>query len=264
MAEMTVREMRNKLFQVDNQKELASKYYPREAKSGETVEQMRHRLFGYEPQDAPFSKANPIRAYRQEISGNDRRGAPARLHRALDAVMDGLKPERLTLEPQNISRVYSGRPGCMCGCRGNYSTNPAQITRVCNVIKALGGQSTPDWHTAETPTRSYTAYLKAGKYAKDVRPAHDAIAKDAHADLRQRRPTECVTCNGSGRLKSTGGKCDICGGSGRLAGGGKEPMQLRKPGTPSGWGEGHRTGDGAAKAKDRVPADCLDCGVLPV
>lgn len=59
--EETVRQMRNRLFDVRDQKELASRYYPREARSGETVEEMRHRLFAYEPQDAPFSKASSTR-----------------------------------------------------------------------------------------------------------------------------------------------------------------------------------------------------------
>ena len=72
------------------------------------------------------------------------------------------------IDPKTVSRVYSGRPGCMCGCRGNYSTNPATIAQICKKIENLGGESTPDWHTAETPTRSYIAYLKKGAYAKDA------------------------------------------------------------------------------------------------
>lgn len=31
-----------------------------------------------------------------------------------------------------VKKVYSGRPGCQCGCRGNYSTKPAVIKRVIN------------------------------------------------------------------------------------------------------------------------------------
>ena len=31
-----------------------------------------------------------------------------------------------------VKKVYSGRPGCQCGCRGNYSTKPAIIKRVIN------------------------------------------------------------------------------------------------------------------------------------
>lgn len=53
----TVRQMRNRLFAVNNQSEPANRYYPNEAKSGETVEAMRHRLFNLEPQDGPYSQA---------------------------------------------------------------------------------------------------------------------------------------------------------------------------------------------------------------
>lgn len=27
----------------------------------------------------------------------------------------------LNLKFENVARVYSGKPGCMCGCRGKYS-----------------------------------------------------------------------------------------------------------------------------------------------
>ena len=29
------------------------------------------------------------------------------------------------LDISNITRVYNGKLGCMCGCNGKYSTNPA-------------------------------------------------------------------------------------------------------------------------------------------
>jgi hypothetical protein len=31
----------------------------------------------------------------------------------------------MSLNTQNITRVYNGKIGCMCGCNGKYSTNPA-------------------------------------------------------------------------------------------------------------------------------------------
>ena len=31
-----------------------------------------------------------------------------------------------------VKRVYSGRPGCQCGCRGSYSDRPSTIKRVVN------------------------------------------------------------------------------------------------------------------------------------
>lgn len=40
-----------------------------------------------------------------------------------------------TIDGKVILRVYTGRQGCACGCRGNYSSNPAVIRRVVNRIK---------------------------------------------------------------------------------------------------------------------------------
>lgn len=31
----------------------------------------------------------------------------------------------MSLNISNVTRVYNGRTGCMCGCNGKYSTNPA-------------------------------------------------------------------------------------------------------------------------------------------
>ncbi len=35
---------------------------------------------------------------------------------------------------KKVAKVYSGKPGCTCGCRGKYSTSKAQITRVLNIM----------------------------------------------------------------------------------------------------------------------------------
>jgi len=60
-AEPTVREMRNRLFSLQDQSVAVRQVLPAYTKytisSSETVEQMRHRLFNLEPQDAPYSKA---------------------------------------------------------------------------------------------------------------------------------------------------------------------------------------------------------------
>ena len=29
-------------------------------------------------------------------------------------------PNKITIKPEKVTKVYSGRPGCMCGCRGIY------------------------------------------------------------------------------------------------------------------------------------------------
>jgi hypothetical protein len=80
------------------------------------------------------------------------------------------------VDPNEVARVYSGRPGCACGCRGNYSTNPTTIKQICKKISALephpyGGNN---FIAATHPdnSRTYTAYFKKGNLAKDVRSRH--------------------------------------------------------------------------------------------
>lgn len=34
------------------------------------------------------------------------------------------------LDISKVTRVYNGKIGCMCGCRGKYSTNPAYKEQV--------------------------------------------------------------------------------------------------------------------------------------
>lgn len=38
------------------------------------------------------------------------------------------------LKLQDVTKAYSGRPGCGCGCRGNYTTNPSAIKRLLNTM----------------------------------------------------------------------------------------------------------------------------------
>lgn len=65
-------------------------------------------------------------------------------------------------------RVYSGRKGCACGCRGMYGDSPAAIKRVRNkMIKAAeegDGVLKQDaygffWLDKLTSDRTYTFYL---------------------------------------------------------------------------------------------------------
>lgn len=36
----------------------------------------------------------------------------------------------MSLNIENVTRVYNGKIGCMCGCNGKYSTNPAHVEAV--------------------------------------------------------------------------------------------------------------------------------------
>lgn len=43
-----------------------------------------------------------------------------------------------TLGGRLVLRVYSGKPGCMCGCRGKYSDDPRVIRRLhANAVKLV-------------------------------------------------------------------------------------------------------------------------------
>lgn len=39
-------------------------------------------------------------------------------------------------EAANVVRVYSGKPGCGCGCKGKYSDDAKNIARVSKIINA--------------------------------------------------------------------------------------------------------------------------------
>jgi len=71
-----------------------------------------------------------------------------------------------TIDTADVLRVYSGRHGCACGCRGTYHEAGAQVTRVSRLVAAapdarrmegLGGEQVV---YASTPTRTYTVYLR--------------------------------------------------------------------------------------------------------
>lgn len=67
------------------------------------------------------------------------------------------------IDRAKVVKVYSGRHGCACGCRGRYSTNPATITRVVKTMNEIF-QKDPeqekkwDGQIAESDTRLYFAY----------------------------------------------------------------------------------------------------------
>lgn len=76
-----------------------------------------------------------------------------------------------TIEPKEIARVYSGRPGCGCGCRGKYYDDARNIKRVLTAMRKniSGARLTYDRGegtvgdpvaAVETDTRYYWAYFK--------------------------------------------------------------------------------------------------------
>ncbi|QZE10397.1 hypothetical protein SEA_SCOOBYDOOBYDOO_46 [Mycobacterium phage ScoobyDoobyDoo] len=47
-----------------------------------------------------------------------------------------LKATALAELAKPVSAVYSGKPGCACGCRGNYSSHTRTVTQIKNKIRA--------------------------------------------------------------------------------------------------------------------------------
>lgn len=102
------------------------------------------------------------------------------------------------LTTDDVMQVYSGRPGCACGCKGEYRYNPStmtiakivadrgyeieddrtgrsfnlrQVKRALNLLQAAerigtqieGGDGFFFWD--DTPNRTYTVYLMPGTKA---------------------------------------------------------------------------------------------------
>ena len=69
---------------------------------------------------------------------------------------------------QDVIRIYSGKPGCMCGCQGKYYTPQDRgFKRVLNKFLANADFNDPKvldkdngWATVELDQRMYVAYFQ--------------------------------------------------------------------------------------------------------
>ena len=91
--------------------------------------------------------------------------------------------ETYQIDVTKVRKVYSGRPGCACGCRGSYryatvaaheeggtdigldEFNDKQVKKVVRILNMAIADGTPVdiWHDmvfAEINNRSYCAYFK--------------------------------------------------------------------------------------------------------
>lgn len=77
------------------------------------------------------------------------------------------------IKKEQITRVYSGKVGCACGCQGTYSTNKSLITKIYNDYLRLnkkkpfteyGDGLNERWvaWANSTGQRVYTIYFKVG------------------------------------------------------------------------------------------------------
>jgi hypothetical protein len=61
----------------------------------------------------------------------------------------------------NVERVYSGKPGCMCGCRGTYSISPRSVKILFNkVMNNPAHKMDGNIAYVETATRNLVVYFK--------------------------------------------------------------------------------------------------------
>ena len=90
-------------------------------------------------------------------------------------------PSIMKITPDDVGDVYTGKPGCMCGCRGNYWSHPAHagdsggphkpslkmVHKVLNHLKANAAEVEADPNggifSHETPSRNIVLYLKKSK-----------------------------------------------------------------------------------------------------
>ena len=69
-----------------------------------------------------------------------------------------------SITPEQVTKAYSGKPGCMCGCKGTYyyAANPAQVVRILRTIQANEAKAEVaegEWVAYESRTRNYVVYL---------------------------------------------------------------------------------------------------------
>lgn len=82
-------------------------------------------------------------------------------------LQEALTPEQLVnLTPDKVERAYSGKPGCMCGCKGKYyEAGHKQITRILNILKTDPRVRLMDGYILhidefDAGDRNYVCYLK--------------------------------------------------------------------------------------------------------
>lgn len=93
-------------------------------------------------------------------------GEAIKILRFVDENPEEEPPARVTIDPTTIVKVYSGRPGCGCGCRGKYWDDARNIARVVKRMNESGDVKvneltlTPDGkvYFVETESRYLWAY----------------------------------------------------------------------------------------------------------
>lgn len=87
-----------------------------------------------------------------------------------------MNTQNYKIDIKKVSRVYSGKPGCMCGCKGKYysmsatkenphvNVNPSMVSKVVNILndgeaKFNSHGSVERYAYLQIGNRSYVAYF---------------------------------------------------------------------------------------------------------
>lgn len=81
-----------------------------------------------------------------------------------------------TIDPERIYCVYSGKPGCGCGCRGTYWEDDRNIRRIVKKInERIGSGAGVQLNADDSPFRYYVEDGRDGEKGRYlwayVRPA---------------------------------------------------------------------------------------------
>ena len=60
-----------------------------------------------------------------------------------------------------VNRAYVGKPGCACGCKGNYYESGSMVTKILRTIQANETIATEagGWLKARVGGKDYVVYL---------------------------------------------------------------------------------------------------------
>jgi hypothetical protein len=202
---------------------------------------------------------------REKKATDSTRKAPARLHRALDRVMDAR------------SRIKDREPGTPSGWGEGYRTEDAVEQFSVQGQKSNGQMVRSYFNSKQEAEKEARELERLGHKNVKVTPAKDSVRK---APARLHRALDAVLDARPARAKDSSSAFFKPGDKVYINRTGKEGVIVAVLAEPRGDNEYHVNVGGrmltlpetaleekstrGAKVKDRVPADCFDLGVLPV
>lgn len=84
------------------------------------------------------------------------------------------RPAIKDLTCENILSVYSGKPGCCCGCKGTHYANPDHRAEA----EKERGYAYDDKHVSQRMTEKVLGIIKAQATEEDYNSSHIAVETD--------------------------------------------------------------------------------------